>query len=275
MKDSKYNIAIFFLIVIFVALIFVGIMRDKKNYASRKVNKSVQIINKNKQSSKKDDKEINKNNKEPENLYLYEKINNKKEITMLSIGDDMANSSSVEEKDKWHNNIKKYIEDTYKIKVDTKVIWKEKSKIDEALDNYKKAETKNYDLIFITLGEYNIGYEPTEKLASRYEELIKEIIKNNSKSDLYLIVQSSIRLDKNYPEAIIKIANHYDLNIVDMRKAFKNSNENYITLTTDGILPNKKGYNLYTKEIIKSLEKNIKSQKVIKYEEKQVLYKTK
>ncbi|HIG0359161.1 TPA: SGNH/GDSL hydrolase family protein [Clostridium sporogenes] len=275
MKDSKYNIAIFFLIVIFVALILVGTMRDKKNYASRKVNKSVQIINKNKQSSKKDDKEINKNNKEPENLYLYEKIHNKKEITMLSIGDDMANSSSVEEKDKWHNNIKKYIEDTYKIKVDTKVIWKEKSKIDEALDNYKKAETKNYDLIFITLGEYNIGYEPTEKLASRYEELIKEIIKNNSKSDLYLIVQSSIRLDKNYPEAIIKIANHYNLNIVDMRKAFKNSNENYITLTTDGILPNKKGYNLYTKEIIKSLEKNIKSQKVIKYEEKQVLYKTK
>ncbi|MBU5299900.1 SGNH/GDSL hydrolase family protein [Clostridium sporogenes] len=273
MKDSKYNIAIFFLIVIFVALILVGTMRDKKNYASRKVNKSVQIINKNKQSSKKDDKEINKNNKEPENL--YEKINNKKEITMLSIGDDMANSSSVEEKDKWHNNIKKYIEDTYKIKVDTKVIWKEKSKIDEALDNYKKAETKNYDLIFITLGEYNIGYEPTEKLASRYEELIKEIIKNNSKSDLYLIVQSSIRLDKNYPEAIIKIANHYNLNIVDMRKAFKNSNENYITLTTAGILPNKKGYNLYTKEIIKSLEKNIKSQKVIKYEEKQVLYKTK
>ncbi|HDK7174799.1 TPA: SGNH/GDSL hydrolase family protein [Clostridium botulinum] len=275
MKDSKYNIAIFFLIVIFVALILVGTMRDKKNYASRKVNKSVQIINKNKQSSKKDDKEINKNNKEPENLYLYEKINNKKEITMLSIGDDMANSSSVEEKDKWHNNIKKYIEDTYKIKVDTKVIWKEKSKIDEALDNYKKAETKNYDLIFITLGEYNIGYEPTEKLASRYEELIKEIIKNNSKSDLYLIVQSSIRLDKNYPEAIIKIANHYNLNIVDMRKAFKNSNENYITLTTDGILPNKKGYNLYTKEIIKSLEKNIKSQKVIKHKEKQVLYKTK
>lgn len=275
MKDSKYNIAIFFLIVIFIALIVVGTMRDKKNYASRKVNKSVQIINKNKQSSKKDDKEINKNNKEPENLYLYEKINNKKEITMLSIGDDMANSSSVEEKDKWHNNIKKYIEDTYKIKVDTKVIWKEKSKIDEALDNYKKAETKNYDLIFITLGEYNIGYEPTEKLASRYEELIKEIIKNNSKSDLYLIVQSSIRLDKNYPEAIIKIANHYNLNIVDMRKGFKNSNENYITLTTDEILPNKKGYNLYTKEIIKSLEKNIKSQKVIKYEEKQVLYKTK
>ncbi|EKO1912524.1 SGNH/GDSL hydrolase family protein [Clostridium botulinum] len=275
MKDSKYNIAIFFLIVIFVALILVGTIRDKKNYASRKENKSVQIINKNKQSSKKDDKEINKNNKEPENLYLYEKINNKKEITMLSIGDDMANSSSVEEKDKWHNNIKKYIEDTYKIKVDTKVIWKEKSKIDEALDNYKKAETKNYDLIFITLGEYNIGYEPTEKLASRYEELIKEIIKNNSKSDLYLIVQSSIRLDKNYPKAIIKIANHYNLNIVDMRKAFKNSNENYITLTTDGILPNKKGYNLYTKEIIKSLEKNIKSQKVIKYEEKQVLYKTK
>ncbi|EKS4342883.1 SGNH/GDSL hydrolase family protein [Clostridium botulinum] len=275
MKDSKYNIAIFFLIVIFVALILVGTMRDKKNYASRKVNKSVQIINKNKQSSKKDDKEINKNNKEPENLYLYEKINNKKEITMLSIGDDMANSSSVEEKDKWHNNIKKYIEDTYKIKVDTKVIWKEKSKIDEALDNYKKSETKSYDLIFITLGEYNIGYEPTEKLASRYEELIKEIIKNNSKSDLYLIVQSSIRLDKNYPEAIIKIANHYNLNIVDMRKAFKNSNENYITLTIDGILPNKKGYNLYTKEIIKSLDKNIKSQKVIKYEEKQVLYKTK
>ncbi|NFG67664.1 SGNH/GDSL hydrolase family protein [Clostridium sporogenes] len=275
MKDSKYNIAIFFLIVIFVALILVGIIRDKKNYASRKVNKSIQIINKNKQSFKKDDKKINKNNKEPENLYLYEKINNKKEITMLSIGDDMANSSFVEEKDKWHNNIKKYIEDTYKIKVDTKVIWKEKSKIDEALDNYKKAETKNYDLIFITLGEYNIGYEPTEKLASRYEELIKEIIKNNSKSDLYLIVQSSIRLDKNYPEAIIKIANHYNLNIVDMRKAFINSNENYITLTTDGILPNKKGYNLYTKEIIKSLEKNIKSQKVIKYEEKQVLYKTK
>lgn len=71
MKDSKYNIAIFFLIVIFVALILVGIIRDKKNYASRKVNKSIQIINKNKQSFKKDDKEINKNNKEPENLYLY------------------------------------------------------------------------------------------------------------------------------------------------------------------------------------------------------------
>jgi len=133
-------------------------MRDKKNYASKKVNKFVQTINKNKESFKKDDKETNKDNKEQENLSLYEKINKKKEITMLSIGDDMANSMSVEEKDKWHRNIKKYIEDTYKIKVDTKVIWKEKSKIDEALDNYKKAETKTYDLIFITLGEYNIGY---------------------------------------------------------------------------------------------------------------------
>ena len=270
MKDHKYNITIFFLIIIFIALVVVGTMRDKKKYESEKVTKSVQTTNKNKESSKK-----YTNKKAEESSSLYEKINNKKEITMLSIGDDMANSMSVEEKDKWHRNIKNYIENTYKIKVDTKVIWKEKSKIDEALDNYKKAETKTYDLIFITLGEYNIGYEPTEKLASKYEELIREIIKNNPKSDLYLIVQSSIRLDKNYPEAIIKIANHYNLNIVDMRKAFKNSNENYITLTTDGILPNKKRYNLYTKEIIKSLEKNIKSQKVIKYEEKQVLYKTK
>ncbi len=91
--------------------------------------------------------------------------------------------------------------------------------------------------------------------------MIKEIIKNNSKSDLYLIVQSSIRLDKNYPEAIIKIANHYNLNIVDMRKAFINSNENYITLTTDGILPNKKGYNLYTKEIIKIFREEYKKSK--------------
>ncbi|MGO5072759.1 SGNH/GDSL hydrolase family protein [Clostridium sporogenes] len=261
MKDRKYNITIFFLIIIFIALIVVGTMRDKKNHASKKVNKFVQTIN--------------KNNKEQENLSLYEKINKKKEITILSIGDDIANSSSVEEKDKWHNNIKKYLEDTYKVKVDSKVIWKEKSKIDEAFHNYKKAETKTYDLIFITLGEYNIGYEPTEKLASKYEELIREIIKNNPKSDLYLIVQSSIRLDKNYPEAIIRIANHYNLNAVDMREVFKNSNENYGSLTTEGILPNKKGYNLYKKEIVKSLDKNIKNQKVIKYKEKQVLYKTK
>ncbi|EPY2277476.1 SGNH/GDSL hydrolase family protein [Clostridium sporogenes] len=259
MKDRKYNITIFFLIIIFIALIVVGTMRDKKNHASKKVNKFVQTIN--------------KNNKEQENLSLYEKINKKKEITILSIGDDMANSSSVEEKGKWHNNIKKYLEDTYKVKVDSKVIWKEKSKIDEALDNYKKAENKNYDLIFITLGEYNIGYESTEKLAAKYEELIKEIIRNNPKSDLYLIVQSSIRLDKNYPEAIIRIANHYNLNSVDMREIFKNSNENYGSLTTEGILPNKKGYNLYTKEIIKSLEKNIKNQKQINYEKKQALYK--
>ncbi len=78
MKDRKYNITIFFLIIIFIALIVVGTMRDKKNYASKKVNKFVQTINKNKESFKKDDKETNKDNKEQENLSLYEKINKEK-----------------------------------------------------------------------------------------------------------------------------------------------------------------------------------------------------
>jgi len=266
MRESKYNMTIFFLIVIFITLIAVGTIRDKRKYANKKVNKSIETINKNKESSKKQEQQTDKNNRE--NISVYEKINNKKQITMLSIGDDMANSMAVEEQDKWHNNIKKYLEDTYKIKVDSKVIWKEKSKIDEALDNYKKAENKNYDLIFITLGEYNIGYEPTEKLATKYEELIKEIIKNNPKSDLYLTIQSSIRLDKAYPDAIIKISNHYNLNEVDMRTAFKNSNENYDKLITGGILPNKEGYDLYTKEIIKLLENNIKNQKIISYTDK-------
>ncbi|MHB9941100.1 SGNH/GDSL hydrolase family protein [Clostridium sporogenes] len=266
MRERKYNMTIFFLIVIFITLIAVGTIRDKRKYANKKVNKSIETINKNKESSKKQEQQTDKNN--IENISVYEKINNKKQITMLSIGDDMANSMAVEEQDKWHNNIKKYLEDTYKIKVDSKVIWKEKSKIDEALDNYKKAENKNYDLIFITLGEYNIGYEPTEKLATKYEELIKEIIKNNPKSDLYLTIQSSIRLDKAYPDAIIKISNHYNLNVVDMRTAFKNSNENYDKLITGGILPNKEGYDLYTKEIIKLLENNIKNQKIISYMDK-------
>ncbi|EJO5346040.1 SGNH/GDSL hydrolase family protein [Clostridium botulinum] len=270
MKDRKYNIIIFFLILIFVSLIVIGTMRDRKKYADKKTNKSVEAVNKNKQSSNKEKTETNYNK---ENISLYNKINEKKDIAMLSIGDDMANSISVQDIDKWHNNVKKYLENTYKIKVDTKTIWKEKSKIDEALDNYKKAASKNYDLIFVTLGEYNIGYEPTEKLALKYEKLIREIIKNNPKSDIYLIVQSSIRLDKNYPKAIKKIADYYNLNLVDMRVAFKNSEEKYNSLTTDGILPNQKGYNLYTKEIIKSLENNIKNKKKINYVEKEPLYK--
>lgn len=266
MKERKYNLTIFFLIVIFIAVMVTGTIMDKRKYRNKEENKSTQIINETKKSLNSENIKLNKD------MSLYEKIKNKKYISMLSIGDDIANSMPIKDEDKWYNNIKTYLEDTYKLKVDTKVIWKEKSKINEALDNYKKEEAKKYDLIFITLGEYNIGYETTEKLAEKYEELIREVLKNNPKSDLYLIVESSIRLDKNYPDTVIKIANHYNLNIVDMRSVFKNSNEAYNALTTDGILPNKKGYDLYKEEIIRLLENNIKNQKQINHEEKQSLY---
>jgi lysophospholipase L1-like esterase len=207
----------------------------------------------------------------------YEKIKNKKEIEILIIGDNIAQSEGVPEESKWHTLLGKAIEGSYGAKVNFKQLTGSKQVVTKALEDYNKQEAANkYDFVILCLGEYDIVQAKLEDFKKNYEALIRKIKTGNPNCEVIPLIESSIQNNKTFPNAIKELADYYELPLIDERESFKQSKVAYdkLMLTPkEKIIPNKEGYKLYADSIFNSVKGNVENGKKVKALDKVEIYK--
>ncbi|SHJ58798.1 Lysophospholipase L1 [Clostridium cavendishii DSM 21758] len=261
-KEKSAVILCFLLLVALVAVIILG------NIKNNKENKNIVVKSEDKKVSlQKEDKKVNE--KEKKDLYI--KLKNKEDISICIIGDSIANSEGViKQENNWNEKLKKYIENTYNSKVTIEHIINNGG-LSERLDLYNKNK-KQYDLILLCSG-YNDRNAKIEEFGPKYENFLNNIIERNDKTEIFLVVENSLRKFDKVPNEIKKIKEYYELNLIDLREAFADSPKPYKQLTKDNINPNDDGYDLYSTAIFDKIKLNNKENKKIDYKVKDKLYK--
>ncbi len=257
------TIIIFLLIAALAAVISVGTIIEKKNnakllseYSDFKDNASKGI----------DKAQVVKT----ENDDFYTKLKNKKEVNILVMGDDTASSSGVNEAESWTNILKDKLEKTYSSKVNLKVNGTKGENVLGILMDIDSEKNTKYDLVIIDTGENDLNDLQYNEFSSIYESLIRKI-KYNNKCEVLALIQGSIIKNVNYPKAILDTANYYNVLSFDARDEFKKSNVN---LTTNGILPNADGYEVYADGCFQAIKTAADNNKTVKYENKEALVKS-
>jgi len=257
---NKEGIIIFILSISLIGVISAGVVKDKaeKNRLSQ-LRAGVQAAT------------IKSPNTKTDNSF-YDKVSEKQEISILVLGDAIGESSGVKEESKWYNSINKWINSEYGAKSNIKLFTSPKGNVFAGLSDFNFADNKKYDLVFICFGENDLKDMTLAQYSGVYEALVRNIKTNNNKCEVINIIESSIKSDKTFPEALKKISNYYNLQFVDTRDVFSKSQIPYNNLSSNGILPNEKGYELYSSAIEDLLKSNITNKRTVDYEAKTVLY---
>ncbi|HEY5561918.1 MAG TPA: SGNH/GDSL hydrolase family protein [Clostridiaceae bacterium] len=273
-KIDLYNVLIVLLSIMLIVILVAGKMKDNKE--ALKVAELVRTQEMLSLAQVTTQTEVPNSNSTsissvPKNV--YEKLNSKESISILIIGDFIAESDGVEDKNKWNVKLSNNIESLYEVKPTIKLLTLPKGNALTSWSKYMDLEALNkYDLVFLCYGENDITDLTIDQFQGLYENIIRRINTNNPLADIVPIIESSIQLNKTVPAAIINISKNYGLSFLDMGAAYKASNVPYNTLSIDGILPNSAGCDIYANIIMKLIKANVASKKVISSTLKDPLY---
>ena len=265
------NIFLVFLIIGNIFVIGYGTMKDKIDEKKLSILASAEQLKENKQDLEEQTKTKEQQQKDKEaNYNLYDKLRNGKSISTLIIGDGIAASNGAEDKRQWYSNLQNWISQTYKVEDKTDMKVHPGGGIDDGIKEYGAGEESGYDLVILCYGQ-NDRQMDIHQWSKKYENMVREVIAKNPKSDVILLIESSFQNYEIIPNAIKKIAQYYGLQYIDMRKVFNDSGTPYNKLSA-GINPNNDGYALYFKAISNLIDNNVKSEKKINYTAKDILF---
>lgn len=267
-SKSKDILVVFLSVVLFLALVSVIVLG-----ITRKNKESQELIKEAEESSKV--VTATAKSEEPKDIVNpYEKIKNKKSVSMLILGDYIAQSQGVEEKNKWSSVVLDLVDKNYGIKPTINLLANKDQGILKTLEDYTaKESTKKYDFVIICVGADDAGVLKIEQFRKNYEALVRKIKEGNENSEVISIIESSIKINKTYPDEIKSICDYYEIPYVDGREVFKQSNIEYSKLTLqDGQTPNADGYKLYGDAIYNVIKTNTDKGKVVKALNKGLLY---
>lgn len=265
---TKNILAIFLCIVLFVALISVVVLGNIRN------NKKLQELKKAAEESNKVVALATKPEEENVIKNPYEKIKNKKEASMLVLGDYIAQSEGIEEKSKWTSILSSSIERDYGTKLSLELLANKDQGIVKTIEDYNKDKaTKKYDFVIVCVGANDVGVLKIEQFRQNYESLVRKIKEGNENCEVILIIESAIRTDKTYPDSIKSISDFYELPCIDARDVFNKSNIPYNKLVTQDLInPNAIGYKLYGDAMYNLFKTNVESGREVKALKKESLY---
>lgn len=266
---SRNVLAISLCLFLFIALIFVVVVGN-----IQKNNKTKELV----KASEGTDKTVEEKTEEPVATEIknpYEKIKNQKTTSILILGDYIAQGEGVEQKNKWSAILSDSMEKDYKAKPSISLLTNKDQGIIKTLEDYNTKEaTKKYDFAIICVGADDVGILKIEQFRKAYESLIRKIKEGNESCEVISIIESSIKLDKTYPDTIKTICDYYGISYIDVREVFKQANVAYSNLTTqDGQTPNVEGYKLYGNSIYKFIKTNVDKGKAVTSIKKELLYK--
>ncbi|MBC8063042.1 MAG: SGNH/GDSL hydrolase family protein [Clostridiaceae bacterium] len=265
-KISFSTFSCIFLIILCIFVIIGGVNKDKKLEQS---NATIvqKVLQEQRIRLKTEDERIS-------NFNLYDKILEKKDISILVIGDGIAEGQGVEaEQAKWFNVVKKSFNDKYGINATVSLITGGGTTVFRGWSEYCLGDSsKKYDLVFICFGQDNQNFLSISQYQMFYENLIKRVKSNNPNTEIVPMIESYIKVDNDFTKIIKDISNHYGLKYIDTREVFKQSSIEYDKLTADGVYPNAQGYSYYAGAISKLIETNYSDKRSTKYIETNLLY---
>jgi lysophospholipase L1-like esterase len=220
-----------------------------------------------------------KKNSINENL-IYNKLANNNDIKMLVIGDSIAYSEgSSDEKNKWFNTFKNFLESEYEVNVKTNLITSTVSSSFNAWCDYLENNSPKCDIAIISVGQNDIATYDVNTFSKFYESLIRNIKTTNPDSEIVLVIESSLMNFEDtsntnkYINSIKNLSVQYNTLLLDTITAYKSSEKSLEYLTSfNKVTPNDNGYQIYSDtliEIFKQRIKNINTNDVqsVKFEE--------
>jgi lysophospholipase L1-like esterase len=199
---------------------------------------------------------------------------------MLVIGDSIAYSEgSSDEKSKWFNTFKNFLESEYEVNVKTNLITSTVSSSFNAWCDYLENNSPKCDIAIISVGQNDIATYDVNTFSKFYESLIRNIKTTNPDSEIVLVIESSLMNFEDtsntnkYINSIKNLSVQYNTLLLDTITAYKSSEKNLEYLTSfNKVTPNDNGYQIYSDtliEIFKQRIKNINTNDVqsVKFEE--------
>lgn len=258
MKKNKGIIMIIILTLVLAITIITGVIKDKTLIAKNK--KEIMQMNEL-------DKKETEEKQRISNLNIYEKLKENRDVNILVVGDGISAQVGLESKESgWIYKLQNYLINNYHCKVNVNNISIGLAISYQGYNDVMKENLSNYDLVILCYGQNDRRILDVKQFNIIYEALIRQIRVKNPNCDIIPIIESSLREYNGYANSIISISNYYGFNYADTIKGFNTSKIDYSQLTTDGVFPNEKGYNIYFNTIKDIIDKNVSDGKNIKNE---------
>ncbi|PLS16245.1 SGNH/GDSL hydrolase family protein [Bacillus sp. M6-12] len=196
------------------------------------------------------------------NSSVYEKMNHKKAISYLVIGDSIGRGSGTENPAmRWFKILERrfFIEDAIRLKGDY-IVQSGATAFEGLYKLTSHKENRPVDLIFFVFGENDRKYMQAGEFGHLYESLMRQAKTLHPNAELITITESSLTFD-DFAKQIAAITGHYQAASIDMRPVFQASGYTAEELTRDLVHPNEKGYQLYSDTIYSKLWENASNNK--------------
>jgi lysophospholipase L1-like esterase len=196
---------------------------------------------------------------------FYEKIKTKESVRTLIIGDSIGEGAGAANKNEtWFARVTASLEATYQVtNTITNLSTGGASVLGGWTDyNLNKDIKDQYDLVFICFGQNDQGDLPLSAYENIYEALIRQIKEEKGNPEIFLIIENAIKKE-TLPDAVMKLAAHYDLSVIDSRLAFGQSGIPDAELSDDGVHPSSKGQELYHELMMNTIQTNLQKQKKV------------
>ena len=266
MNNSKKGLGIIGILTIVLIVVFTfGILQDRKVNAKNREDYLAWLEGVDNSSTPKEelaDKQVEEpvvKEPEVEELDFYGKLKNKKSVKVLILGDGLALSQGRNTNEGiWDQGVASLIESTYGSTVELKSLAQNGAASAVGYNVVKNNDISNYDLIITCYGQNdNNAAVNIDQFRANYESIIQEIKGKNAKGVIIPILPSTLTIDNKYRNAIQAIATDNGLKVADTKTAFINSGMTEATLS-NGVLPNDKGYQLYTETIGNVIKNGVK-----------------
>ncbi|CQR46296.1 hypothetical protein BN1058_00549 [Paraliobacillus sp. PM-2] len=257
---SKKSIFIFFTCIIFIGLIV---------YGNLQYSEKLKTISK--QAHEKMDQRLIKS--EEANRNLYTKLANGKKIDFLIIGDELGSGIGVEDEHTLKQQVSNLIEAKYNNKVNEHQITKKGADVFNGLFVYEKEKKDTeQDLIMVVFGQHDTDRLTVKQFEKNYESLLKQIITDHPKAEIFTVIQNSLSDQQEYVTVIEELSDHYGMPSIDGRKIFSKSDKETDQLLTDEGYPNAVGYELYAEAIVNTIAEDVTKDITIDYSNVEVLH---
>lgn len=262
MKRKAEFMMIFFLVIALGVISVFGFKKsaelsdkDKKEYAEW-VQKNV--ADKKKQKSAEENKKAKEVAIAEENLDLNQKLQQGKPIKILVLGDGIALSQGKDtDQGSWDNGVVNWIKNTYKSDSQLKNLAEQGCTVARGNEILGSNDIQGFDLILTCFGQSDRNKAVNlQNFKDGYSNLIKSIKLKNPNGVIIPILPNTFSMVSDYREQIVNLAKENSLIVADAKAAFVNTGDE--KELTSGVLPNDKGYKLYTQVIGDVIKQNIK-----------------
>ncbi|WP_316569893.1 SGNH/GDSL hydrolase family protein [Neobacillus sp. YIM B06451] len=193
---------------------------------------------------------------------FYKKIANGSDFSYMIIGDSIGRGSGVSNRDEtWFALFEKQIKRDYgSAGVRHSIVQSGATSFEGIIKYEREKPATPVALVFIVFGENDRKYMDALQFSFFYEQLLRKVKTDYPYADIITFTESSLTNDE-FAQTISTISAQYGAMNLDMRVPFRKSGLDARKLTRDLVHPNKLGYELYSRELAKSIKTSIKSEK--------------